>query len=154
VIKYILLFGCFFVFKVNAQNAVSVHLENVVCQLKSYRSFKYISDSLENRIRIYDDSIRDLYPNYCTIGGSVRQSEKWLFNYNRMSQEQEELLVKYNLIYDSLNNEIRIELKRISEQYCILNKIDLFFASSDPPIFGIMPKDVSEDFAAYILSLK
>ncbi len=153
-IKYVFLFGCFFVLKANAQNAAFIHLEDVVCQLKSYRLLMYTSDSLENRIRIYDDSIRDLYPNYCTIGGSVRQPEKWLFDYKRMSKEQEELLAKYNLIFDSLNNEIRIELKSISEQYCVLNNIDAFFISSEPPLFGIVPKDVSEEFAAYIVSLE
>ncbi|WP_341901060.1 hypothetical protein [Fluviicola taffensis] len=152
-IKYLFCFGWIFAFEVNAQNAVSVRLEDVVCQLKSYRSLKHISDSLEDRIRVYDDSITDLMPR-CTISWDKERCDTWNSEYLRMTKEQERLVDSYFLTGDSMNNEVRKELRIVSGSYCLLHKIDLFFTSAEPPLFGILPKDVSEEFATYILSLE
>lgn len=154
-IKYILLFGWFFVFKVSAQNAASVRLEDVVCRLESYKSFRSISDSIEKRMNSLNDSIMNLDQYRCVYLKSVLiESDRSFSEYTRWSNELEELDKKFSWILDSMNNEIRMELRTFSEGYCKLNNIDLFFTSNDPPIFGIMPKDVSEEFAAFILSLE
>ncbi|TSJ47590.1 hypothetical protein [Fluviicola chungangensis] len=152
--KYIFFLVWIFTFNADAQNVVSVHLEDVFCQLDSYNLLICTYDSVENRIRLYDDSIYDHFPRGCTLGWDEARCEKWNSDHERLVREQELVWANASLMIDSLNNEVKNELKSISEQYCLLNKIDLFLTSDEPPLFGITPKDVSEEFAAYILSLK
>ncbi|MGV3612076.1 MAG: hypothetical protein ACO1N0_14050 [Fluviicola sp.] len=154
-IKHILLFFTWvFVFELNAQNAVLIHVEDVLCQLKSYKRLNQVYDSVMQQIHLYDDSIKKHFPTYCTIGWSSLRWEKWDVDYKRLIAKEEELMNNYSLIIDSSNNEIKRELKSISEQYCKLYQIDLFFTNDEPPLFGIIPKDVSEEFEAFILSLE
>ena len=141
-------------FELNAQNVVSIHTEDVLCQLKSHKRSAQIYDSVMKQLRLYDDSINKHLPTYCTIGWDSLRWEKWDADYKRLIAKEEELMNNYSLSIDSSNNEIKRELKSISEQYCKLHQIDLFFTDDEPPLFGITPKDISEEFAAYILSLE
>ena len=107
-------------FELNAQNVVSIHTEDVLCQLKSHKRSAQIYDSVMKQLRLYDDSINKHLPTYCTIGWSSLRWEKWDVDYKRLIAKEEELMnrkaAEEKRVVKLVGDDVKEQIRSLEEQ--------------------------------------